>query len=384
MTKKIENLSDLAHSLLNKIEITKGSQHAAVKRYNDKSNISLVSISVLSIYVISLSFYSILFVDGGPDQSAKDSINFFNYFALTISSFILFQNAFEAGKKYDLKAAKLHNSARELSVLYNKIELYLSSVDPARVEGPQIDGFSNEYNSIMQRNSEDHENIDFFYHQFRRRPKFPIRLTPYDKQFAADYGPIEHWTPMTHQIVEERIDADYSSKKRRFKHDQTQHIMARFSRWIDVYFSFIVFVVVPPLVMPPLYFIYMHQKDFVGYVMGIPKDFWYLSVSVALIFCAVSIQAIKGMLEDRGPKYWVNFSGIAATAFGVLYLAARVDAMPQLMTLATAGAVLAIVWPALDRMLEGWDRAKQDKQRRNDIARRVREQISSRDSETPR
>ncbi len=154
--------------LAKKMWVTKGARYNTYRRCKTKSLWSILSIAILSIYVIGLRLapYFLVF-----------NVKYLNILAFTTllaSLFILVLSLLEASKNYQLRAERLYNCANEITNVYNDL-LQLAPYNEENGHTPeQIQKISKRYASILRRYQENHDVIDFELFKAKNRADFQI------------------------------------------------------------------------------------------------------------------------------------------------------------------------------------------------------------------
>jgi SMODS and SLOG-associating 2TM effector domain family 5 len=140
---------------LSKLWVTKGCRFEANRRLARKNQASLLTISLLSIYVIAGSLTTLIAPAGSLTQGTGNVINFL---LVVTSIFILVLSNIESGNNYALRAHVMLKCAQQLSELYNEIEFML------RTRTATLDSFLervHKYDKIISDFSDNHDDIDF-------------------------------------------------------------------------------------------------------------------------------------------------------------------------------------------------------------------------------
>ncbi|WP_298987295.1 SLATT domain-containing protein [uncultured Roseibium sp.] len=103
--------------LRRKMHNTKGARFESSKRLLKKYRLSVWSISILSLYVICVSVGLLIFSGAYSDWFG----NVMTFLSVSMSVFIIILSLLNESNSYQLNADIMHNCAREILVLYNKI-----------------------------------------------------------------------------------------------------------------------------------------------------------------------------------------------------------------------------------------------------------------------
>lgn len=104
--------------IVTKLWKTKGARFTAYHRLTNQSRLSVLTVSLLSLYVIVISLVPLAF----PSKFAGDESAKWQVLSTIISIFIIIVSIVENGKSYELKADQLHRSGLEISKLYNEFQ----------------------------------------------------------------------------------------------------------------------------------------------------------------------------------------------------------------------------------------------------------------------
>jgi hypothetical protein len=144
---------DFGSELDRKIWLTKGARFNAYRRLRKQHELSLRAISFLSAYLIVLSIF-LLLPDIGLDESGRRVAG---VGTIAMSLFILVLSLLESTKNAQLRAEVHHNCGLDLSRLYDRLRIALTSAAADRVT---LQTIADEYGNILQRFNENHEPED--------------------------------------------------------------------------------------------------------------------------------------------------------------------------------------------------------------------------------
>lgn len=133
---------------------TKGIRYTAYHRLRNQSRWSIITISILSFYILSLSIVAILFQDSF--SSFKHQL--FNAFSLISSVFIMIVSFVESLKAYDLQAEFLHRNANDISKIFNEFQRRLRN---NLLDESYSKYVVEEYNKLLDSCPFNHSEIDF-------------------------------------------------------------------------------------------------------------------------------------------------------------------------------------------------------------------------------
>jgi hypothetical protein len=147
--------------------ITKGCRFTANRRFAAKQQASMLSTSMLSIYIIAASLYCLLF--GQQMNGYRCAV--FNLITITASIFLLVLSHLESGKNYGVRASNMLRCAQKLSSLHNIIEYQISANS---LTESSFRDYMSHYDRIMRDFSDNHSDIDFFQFKSGHRKKFKL------------------------------------------------------------------------------------------------------------------------------------------------------------------------------------------------------------------
>jgi hypothetical protein len=136
-----------------KVWITRGSRFNAHSRLEYHADLSNLSISILTVYIIALNLFpQISFLK--TRFKSEDT----GYITIILSVLILSISQYVSSKEYKLKAVKFHNCGKELSEIYEELSLY--NDDPNKATFNDIKSISDRYHSIIDKYDENHSKLD--------------------------------------------------------------------------------------------------------------------------------------------------------------------------------------------------------------------------------
>lgn len=167
---KFNMLNSYIDSLKFRLWKTKGSRFNACRRLRRKQQISIFSISVLSVYGISIPvIQTVLDTDACPETN-----NLYTVISLTLSVFILVLSLLEGANNYASKSEKMHVNAMKISSLYSELEILLvRSSDPA-VLSEKVDSIQHRYSEVIEECPDNHELEDYLEFQIQHRKEFNL------------------------------------------------------------------------------------------------------------------------------------------------------------------------------------------------------------------
>ena len=170
----MNNNENLLRQLDNKIWKTKGARFTKYRRCKVKHKTSLFSISLLSVFVLSLNIAGLCFQNTyflGKDETII-------FLTIVISIFILFLSLYENANDYQIKSHQLHESAKEISSLYSKLMLLQAKSNDQKFED-HLAEISQRYDEIILRYQVNHEPLDLDYFKTEHCSTFNISKWKY-------------------------------------------------------------------------------------------------------------------------------------------------------------------------------------------------------------
>lgn len=163
-----DDIDAYAKSLDDRIWISRGSRFNAARRLNNKYQFSITSISILSIYGISIPI-----IQGIVDYSECPQINeIYTAVSIILSIFILVLSLLEGSKNYQVRADRLYNNAVNMSSLYREFE-YLKQCESSDPEFPKkLYEISNKYEELIRECPDNHEFEDYELFRVQHRKNF--------------------------------------------------------------------------------------------------------------------------------------------------------------------------------------------------------------------
>lgn len=140
-------------NLLRRIGITTGCRFNAHARLKSINNLSNFSISLLSFVVVIISMITLVYGDYIP----KTMNVLLSFLSVSASVFIIIITLLEGAKNNSVAADRMHRCGIELLALYNRYQHHLES----NATYPPKREFISEYNSVIARYPENHEETDF-------------------------------------------------------------------------------------------------------------------------------------------------------------------------------------------------------------------------------
>lgn len=94
---------------------TVGARFNAARRLRSQQNWSVVTISMLSLYIVAIS------IPGVWSKVPESDTHFFPAISILASIFVIILSLLEASRGYEVKADRLHRSAMKLNEIYSEL-----------------------------------------------------------------------------------------------------------------------------------------------------------------------------------------------------------------------------------------------------------------------
>lgn len=144
---------EVERRLQTKIWQTSGARFNASRRLQSRERLSIVSIAGLAVVGIAISI--IPSVIGVPTEAVQ--VGLYSFLGVAIGLSVLVISLIEGGGRFSIRAEKLHDNARDLSALQNKLELVLA--DPSHTSD-QIEEIRFGYEKLVRECPFNHSPID--------------------------------------------------------------------------------------------------------------------------------------------------------------------------------------------------------------------------------
>ena len=148
---------------------TKGSRFNANKRLLVKHHFSKITIGFLSGYVIIINIYGMY----SKISSAEINITMIPLITAGLGIMILVFSQIESSKNYRLEAEKHHLCGKEISRLYNQIEVILATVNEQTALRDSINKINEEYYKVLNK-YENHDPLDYDLFRANHRKFFEL------------------------------------------------------------------------------------------------------------------------------------------------------------------------------------------------------------------
>jgi len=132
---------------------TKGARFNAAKRIELHDKWSTITISIISVYIISLNL-TVLF----PDRPAILSNSIITFSTICLSIFVLVISLIISSRNYKSRAEKFHSCGREINKVYDKICIWKNTSEKPSIN--ELSELNNAYYNILDK-YENHKRIDY-------------------------------------------------------------------------------------------------------------------------------------------------------------------------------------------------------------------------------
>lgn len=160
--------NEFAKELETRIWKTKGSRFNKSRRYKNKNRLSSMSISILTLYVLSITIaestncFAPLFV-------SHETVTFLT---IILAIAILILSLHESSRGYELKGERLYNCANELTMLYNRLrQITLTNT----CNSENLAKINDQYESIISKYNENQDPCDYSLFKAEHYKEFELR-----------------------------------------------------------------------------------------------------------------------------------------------------------------------------------------------------------------
>jgi len=148
--------TNYAETLYEKLWKTKGARFIAHKRLERVNQLSILAVTLNSVYVIIASLLSI---KPFSDYS-KLTPEYLSLLTIFLSLIIIVLSLIESSKNYKAKANSLHQCGRDLNRLYERLSQIKDRYEEDSVR-MEIEQLGNNYQEVIDKYPENHSSIDF-------------------------------------------------------------------------------------------------------------------------------------------------------------------------------------------------------------------------------
>ncbi len=133
---------------------TKGARFIAAKRFETHDKWSTITISIISVYIISLNLTVLL--PKRPQILSNENITFST---ICLSILVIVVSTILSSRSYKVVANKFHDCGREITEIYDKVCLWKNN--PKSVTEKNLEEIINEYNSLLKKYDINHSRLDY-------------------------------------------------------------------------------------------------------------------------------------------------------------------------------------------------------------------------------
>jgi hypothetical protein len=169
---KEENKKSYDVELEYKMWVTKGARFNANKRYLNQDKLAAKAIGYLTAYVLIINLLSITPVIKSYVSFPTDILS---VITIGLSILILVFSQIEASGDYKIKGEKMHASAREISKIYNQLEMVLYGSEDESTKKEHYKALTECYNSVLDK-YDNHDRVDFLLFKANNAAFFKLNL----------------------------------------------------------------------------------------------------------------------------------------------------------------------------------------------------------------
>lgn len=133
---------------------TKGSRFIAAKRYELHEKWSTITISIVSVYIISLNLA--ILIPNRPKILSPENITFST---ICLSILVIVISVILSSRNYKGTANKFHDCGRDITEIYDKVCIWRSN--PSIVKNKDFKKLIKEYNALLKKYDINHSQLDF-------------------------------------------------------------------------------------------------------------------------------------------------------------------------------------------------------------------------------
>ena len=165
-----KDYSDLGEELFHVFMATKGARFNSHRRLLAKANLSNLTISLLTAYVIIINLLGLMKINGTTPLNS----DFVALLTTALSILILVFSQIESSYEYKLKAEKYHECAKEIGALYYELRDIQHKKDSDINKEPLYSNLRERYTQIISR-YDNHNNIDYFRFMLQRPRDYNLK-----------------------------------------------------------------------------------------------------------------------------------------------------------------------------------------------------------------
>jgi SMODS and SLOG-associating 2TM effector domain family 5 len=169
-------------------EITRDVRFQANLRLSGRQRGSAYIVSLLSLYVISLSLIPNI-VELKPFQS-----QILLGCSIVLSVFVIFTSLIDGAQNFFHQGELLHQCARKIATVHHALKTIDVFADPAIAKG-QLEALQKTYQAALDECPINHENVDFYKEVASKPHLFPQQYNSWIPQTAISFGyKLLYWT----------------------------------------------------------------------------------------------------------------------------------------------------------------------------------------------
>ncbi|MGF1486187.1 MAG: SLATT domain-containing protein [Prochloraceae cyanobacterium] len=157
MSDKEDPVQKYAKDLKESISKTRECRFNAARRLSNKNQLSIASISFVSVYSIAIAIIQNIF----DFSECKNLNNVFTIVSILLSIFILVVSLLEGANNYQLKADRLHSNAIELSAIAREIKCLKILNLSEKEYREKLCELGNQYENKIKNCPENHNPLDY-------------------------------------------------------------------------------------------------------------------------------------------------------------------------------------------------------------------------------
>jgi hypothetical protein len=180
--KPAKDFNDLGEELYHVFMSTKGARFNSHRRLLSKSNLSNLTVSLLTAYVIIINLLGLVRINGTTPLNT----DFVSLLTTALSILILVFSQIEASYEYKLKAEKYHDCAKEIGELYYELRDIQHKTAEAKDKEEKFSDLRKRYSEIISR-YDNHSNIDYFRFMLQRPTDFNLTTLTKIKFYINEY-----------------------------------------------------------------------------------------------------------------------------------------------------------------------------------------------------
>jgi len=139
---------------LKKLWVTKGARFIAAKRFEQHDKWSIITISIVSVYIIFLNLA--VLIPHRPSILSNENITFST---ICLSILVIVISVILSTRNYKVVSNKFHDCGREITEIYDKVCIW--KINPSKVTEADLMELVKEYNSLLKKYDINHSRLDY-------------------------------------------------------------------------------------------------------------------------------------------------------------------------------------------------------------------------------